>query len=124
MPPYSVQRSGIAHGRRQVVALPDITMPLADARTVVAPASNRREKNTGSVRSTATFTHSPGVGGAPAGHAPTVVVTDAGAITSPQTLCCCTTAWAAAAAAGRSDGSTNASDTTPACAAASTAFCT
>ena len=67
----------MASGRRHDVALPSITIALAEARRLVALAPNRREKNTGIGRATAVFRHDPDVARAPIGQAATVVVRDA-----------------------------------------------
>ena len=92
----------MASGRRHDVALPSITIALAEARRLVALAPNRREKNTGIGRATAVFRHDPDVAGAPVGQAATVVVRDAGATGSPQIEWVRATVSAAAIAAGSS----------------------
>src|SRR6187551_2926817 len=99
----------MAIGCGHVVALPNITLPLAEARNVVGPAPKSRVKKTGSgdplalLRSTATRTQSPGMAGEPAGHGPISVSTDAAAIGSPQMRCSERTACAAARAASGSE---------------------
>src|SRR3954453_2392473 len=98
----------MAIGCGHVVALPNITLPLAEATNVVAPAPKSREKKTGSgdpvavLRSTDTPTQSPGMAGEPAGHGPISVTTDGAPMGSPQMRCSERTACTAARAASGS----------------------